>query len=158
MPINKQNPLVSIVIPTYNRSFMVLRLLRSIVKNTYKDLEIIVIDDMSSDQTYKGILTEFPSLKNLKVIRNKRKLYTAGSRNLGIKSSKGKYIFFIDDDNVIEKDSINSLVSVFEGNEQTGELGLVNYSYADKKKLLWVCTKRNMATSRTYQPRSFNRI
>lgn len=147
-------PLVSIVIPTHNRKVMVLRLIKSILASTYKTIEIIVIDDASTDNTLNAIEKTFTRYPMIHMVRNKTNLYTAGSRNIGIHKAKGKYIFFIDDDNVIEKNAIQELVSVFDINERIGELGPVNYSFLDKKKILWVCTKRNMFTTKTYQPRS----
>lgn len=144
-------PLVTIVIPTHNRKSMVVRLLKSIFTSTYKHIEIIVIDDASTDGTSEVLEKMFVSVH---IFRNKTNLYTAGSRNKGIQKAKGKYIFFIDDDNVIERHAIQMLVDQFEKDEKIGELGPVNYSLLDKEKILWVCTKRNMVTTKTYQPRS----
>lgn len=144
-------PLVTIVIPTHNRKSMVVRLLKSIFAGTYKNIETIVIDDVSTDGTSVTLKKMFPSVQ---LFRNKTSLYTAGSRNKGLQKAKGKYIFFIDDDNVVEKNAIQILVNQFEKDEHIGELGLVNYSFLDKEKIIWVCTKRNMTTTKTYQPRS----
>jgi GT2 family glycosyltransferase len=149
-------PFVSIVIPTHNRKFMVVRLLKSIYASTYTHIEIIVVDDASTDGTMECIKRTFPNKPKLYTIHNASNVYTAGARNIGIHHARGKYIFFIDDDNVVEKEAIAALVSVFEKNERAGVLGLVNYSFSDKNKILWVCTKRNMYTSKTDQPRSLD--
>ncbi|EKD68092.1 MAG: hypothetical protein ACD_48C00081G0003 [uncultured bacterium] len=147
-------PLVSIIIPTHNRRDMVIRLLQSIIASTYKSIEVIVVDDASVDGTAVAIKKAFFHNNAICVERNKINLFAAGSRNVGTKKSKGKYIFYIDDDNVLEKNAISRLVNAFEANEKIGELGLVNYSFIDRKKILWLFTKRNMLTSKTYLPDS----
>ncbi|OGH05944.1 MAG: hypothetical protein A2W22_03380 [Candidatus Levybacteria bacterium RBG_16_35_11] len=153
-----KDPLVSIVIPTYNRKEMVERLINSIFANSYKNLEIIVIDDASPDDTLDYLKKKFAKNKKLKVIKNRKNLFTAGSRNVGIKNSKGELIFFIDDDNVLDKDTVKFLVEEFNIDEKLGEAGPVNYNYNNKKKALWFITKRNMFTTKTSQPRDLNEV
>ena len=110
----KNQPLVSVVIPTFNRKELLVRLVKSILKSSYKNLEIIIIDDLSTDGTYETIKKMFPKLK---VFRNNKKLLAAGSRNVGIKHSKGEFIFLIDDDNVIDKNTISELVTYMRENK-----------------------------------------
>lgn len=150
------NPLVSIVIPTHNRKEMTKRLLKSIFNSTYKNIETIVIDDASIDGTNEFLKKYFFKNKNFKIITNKKNLFTAGSRNVGLKNSKGKLIFFIDDDNVLDKNAISYLVNAFKFDEKLGLVGPVNYNFNNKNKILWFLTKRNMFTTKTYQPRKIN--
>jgi hypothetical protein len=145
-------PLVSIIIPTHNRRDMVVRLLKSIIASTYKTIEVIVVDDASTDGTSGAIEKAFSHNKLIRVERNKTNLFAAGSRNVGTRKSKGKYLFYIDDDNVLDKHAISELVRVFEDDKKIGELGLVNLSYRDKHKVLWLVTVRDMWTSKTYLP------
>lgn len=145
-------PLVSIIIPTHNRKDMVIRLLKSIFASTYKTIEVIVIDDASIDGTSDVIKKAFTGNRRLYLVRNNSNLYTAGSRNVGTRKSKGKYLFYIDDDNVLDKHAISRLVHVFESDEKIGELGLVNMSYREKQNVFWLVTIRDMWTSRTYLP------
>jgi len=109
-------PLVSIVIPTHNRKEKLVRLIRCILESTYpKDkLEIVIIDDASQNGTYNEVSRKFPTVK---VIRNSKRHFLSGSRNIGLANSKGKYIFFIDDDNLIEKTTIMNLVKFMEKND-----------------------------------------
>lgn len=148
-----KNPLVSIVVPTYNRKKSLVRLVESIYKSTYKNFEIIVIDDASSDGTYSFIAGKYARRKNFSLYRNSENLFAAGSRNEGIKKSSGELIFFIDDDNVIDKMMIESMVRIFEHDSRIGEVGPVNYSFKNKRKILWAGTKRNMWTTKTSQLR-----
>ncbi len=150
-----KNPLVSIVIPTHNRKKMLERLLKSVFSNTYKNLEVVVIDDTSTDGTYEFIKEKF---KKVKIFRNKKNLFTAGSRNEGFKKSKGEFVFFIDDDNILDKYAIEKMTEEFIKDNAIGELGPVNYNPNNKKKILWAYTKRNMWTSKTYQPRSLKEV
>lgn len=144
-------PLVSVIIPTHNRKDMVVRLLRSVFASTYKTIEVLVVDDASSDGTSQAVKKIFPGNTKLHVVRNNINLYSAGSRNRGMKLAKGKYLFFIDDDNVVDKYAIAELVREFEKDNAIGELGLAIYSFNDKHKVLWLRTKRNMWTSKTYR-------
>lgn len=149
-------PLVSIIIPTYNRKVMVIRLIKSILASSYKHIEIVVIVDASTDGTSEAIKKEFPHRKEIQIFENKTNLYAAGSRNEGTKKSTGDYLFYIDDDNVVDKNTIVELVNVFESNPSIGELGLVNYSFTDKNKIYWLRTERDMMTSKTTQPKSLD--
>jgi GT2 family glycosyltransferase len=147
------NPLVSIVIPTHNRREMVKKLIKSIFSSTYKNLEIIVVDDASSDETSEFIKKSFPKSKNLIIIKNKNNLFTAASRNVGLKKSTGELIFFIDDDNILDKRAIEELVKIFNNNNLVGEAGPVNYSPNNENTILFLASYRNMWTTKTYQPR-----
>lgn len=145
----QNDPFVSVVIPTHNRKKSVERLIRSIVKSTYKNWEIIIIDDASNDGTYNHLRSKFRNRKIL-VFKNKRNLFTGGTRNVGQKKSKGKYILFIDDDNVVDKNMIQEMVKTFYADPYIGEVGPVNYSFNKKNKIFWTRTARNMWTTKTY--------
>jgi GT2 family glycosyltransferase len=144
-------PLISIVIPTHNRKRMLDRLLMSTLKSTYKNIEIIVIDDASSDGTFEYIKQKY---KKVKIFRNKKNLFTAGSRNTGFKKATGDFVFFIDDDNILDRFAVERMVGEFLKDDSIGELGPVNYSPYNKRKILWARTMRNVWLSKTNQSRS----
>ena len=129
-----QNPLISIIIPTYNRKQELTRLIESIKQSGYpkESIEIIVVDDASTDGTYRSIRKRFPDVK---VIRNTKRRMTSGARNIGIKCSKGDYLFFIDHDNVIDRNAINELVNFMERNRDVGLAGPVMYYYSVPKEI-----------------------
>ena len=141
-------PLVSIVIPTHNRKEKLERLIRSILKNDYpKDkLEIIVVDDASSDGTYEYIKKLFPQVR---LIRNGEEKLLAESRNIGIRASRGKYIFIIDDDNVISKTTIKELVEFMEKHPEVGVAGPLMYFLRDPKRIWCAGIRRNYWTTIT---------
>ena len=91
-----QNPCVSVVIPTYNRAEMLIRAIRSVLGQTYKDYELIVVDDGSTDGT-ANIMKDYET-DGFKYIRYNSNEGGAFARNLGLDNSKGKYIAFLDSD------------------------------------------------------------
>jgi hypothetical protein len=135
---------------------MVMRLIKSVLASTYTHIEVIVIDDASSDGTAKAVAQLFSNKSVHTLITNRHQKHAAESRNIGMDTARGKYLFFIDDDNVLDKRAIENLVTVFESDETVGEMGLVNYRYSDRKEILWLCTVRDMNTSRTYQPKNLS--
>ncbi len=88
--------MVSVIVPTFNREKTILRAINSILKQTYKDIEIIIVDDCSNDNTENII----KSLDNDRVIyiKHKKNMGACAARNTGIKVAKGDYIAFLDSD------------------------------------------------------------
>ena len=99
-------PLVSVNIPTYNSGKTIEETLISVVNQTYSNIEIIIIDSHSKDRTIE-IAKKF----NVKIF-NADSLALA--RKVGVESSSGKYIFLVDSDQILEKDTIEKCVSVCE--------------------------------------------
>lgn len=105
----KQNELVSVIVPIYNVEKYLKRCLDSIVNQTYKNIEIICIDDGSPDNSI-DILRAFEKKDNrIKIIRQKN-MGLSGARNTGIDIAKGKYIIFVDSDDYIELDMIELML------------------------------------------------
>ena len=148
--MKNEKSLVSIVIPTHNRKKSVERLINSIYNNTYKNVEIITVDDASSDGTSDHLRAKFGKNANFILLRNHKNLFAAGSKNVGMKKSKGKYIFFADDDNVMSKNLISTLAAVLDSDPSIGEVGPIMYFLSRPKKLYWAGTNRNLTTTRTY--------
>lgn len=90
------NPLVSVIIPTYNRIATLPRAINSVLKQTYTNLELIIVDDASNDGTDKYIGQIKDS--RLRYVRLEKNLGPAGARNAGVNAAKGKYIAFQDSD------------------------------------------------------------
>ena len=89
-------PLVSVIIPVFNRKHLIQRSIYSVLNQTYKNLEVLVIDDASTDKTKEKVLEIKDS--RLKYFRNEKNLGPSGSRNKGIKLSSGELIAFQDSD------------------------------------------------------------
>jgi len=89
-------PPVSVILPTYNRAEIVKRSILSVLNQTYKNFELIIVDDASTDKT-QMVVEEF-SDRRIKYLRNTQNLGPAASRNIGIKASRGIFIAFQDSD------------------------------------------------------------
>jgi len=91
------NSLVSILVPTYNRPTLLGRTLESLVKQSYSNIEIIVINDAGQD--VQIIIDSFND-KRIKYFQNKKNLDLAGTRNVALRKSTGDYICLLDDDDI----------------------------------------------------------
>jgi GT2 family glycosyltransferase len=132
-------PKVSVIIPTFNRKSMVSRLIDSVVNSSYKDLEIIVVDDCSTDGTPEHVQKNYPQVR---LSINPEKGYLAGSRNNGAKMALGRYLFFIDDDNELHPKCIEILSNFMDGNPKCGICGPFIYYYNNKNVLRFAgCTR-----------------
>lgn len=100
-----KKPLLSVVIPTYNEEKDIGNCLNSLFKQSYKNFEIIVVDDGSTDNT-KNIVKKS---KKVKLIEGEHK-GPGFSRNLGAKRAKGKILIFVDADMIFDKDYLKHLV------------------------------------------------
>lgn len=102
---------VSIVIPTYNRAHMLPYSLSSVEKQNIADVEVIVVDDGSSDNTAEVIMEWQERLPGLKYITNSRKKGPSGARNTGIMNSTGQFIAFLDSDDEWMPDHLKTALS-----------------------------------------------
>lgn len=104
-----KNKTFSIIIPTYNSQNYINNCLNSITNNYSDDLEIIIIDDASTDNT-TTICENFSKInKNIKIFKLKKNCGPGSCRNLGIKKSKGKYIVFLDSDDTFNYNSLRKI-------------------------------------------------
>ena len=101
-----QMALVSIIVCVYNGDETIEMSIRSIMRQTYRNLEIIVVDDGSTDQTYDIIYRLSKKDSRIKLIRNIENLGCYQSRNIGIRASTGKYITFQDADDLSLKNRV----------------------------------------------------
>ncbi|HAN39421.1 MAG TPA: hypothetical protein DCQ29_11010 [Chitinophagaceae bacterium] len=103
-------PLISIVIPTYNRAFCIEATINSVLQQSYSNLEILIIDDQSTDNT--GSLIENQQRKDNRIryfahIENKG---VSEARNTGIRNARGKYLIFLDSDDLFHRNYLHSFV------------------------------------------------
>jgi glycosyltransferase involved in cell wall biosynthesis len=114
-------PQVSIVIPTYNAAKYLSRSLSSVLNQTYKDFEIIVVDDGSKDNT-EEVVKSFMNLCDIKYIYQENSGGPSKPRNVGIKNAKSDYIVLFDADDMLMPDCLASCKELI---EKRSELGLV---------------------------------
>lgn len=105
------NPLVSVIIPVHNRAAILPRAIDSVLKQSYRDLELIVVDDGSNDNI-KCVVSNFADGR-LVYLRHDINRGVSAARNTGIKAAHGEYIAFLDSDDLWHADKLLKQLSVF---------------------------------------------
>ena len=128
---------LSIIIPCYNSEKYLKNCLNSFCNQIkkYNKIEVIIVDDASVDETSKILKIYNKKFKFIKVFKNKQNLGVSLSRNLAIKKSKGKYIFFLDSDDEIINHSIINLLN-FNKKINKDVVVLRNTNIGKKKSLI----------------------
>lgn len=107
---------VSVIIPTYNSSSFIVDAITSINNNDYKDIEIIIVDDGSTDSTVEIINSLSGNIKLFTQKNSGRGM----ARNNGVKHAEGKYIAFLDHDDLLETSSLSERVNYLEDHQDIG--------------------------------------
>lgn len=123
------NPLVSVIIPAYNRASFLKRAVRSVLGQTYRYLECIVIDDASTDDTTEVFATLYANDPRLRYIRLTVNKGAQAARNTGIKAAKGLYIAFLDSDDEWLPDKLEKQMRLFM--QATQHLAVVYAGYRE---------------------------
>ncbi len=105
----KRTPLVSVIVPVYNTKEYLPRCLSSILNQTYRNLEIILIDDGSTDGS-AALCDEMAQSDNRICVFHKKNGGSSSARNLGIEKARGKYLGFVDSDDYISPEMYERLV------------------------------------------------
>jgi len=106
---------VSIIIPTYNRAYILDRAIYSVLRQTFKKWELIIIDDGSSDSTEKLVLGLSKKNVNIKYYHQNNKGPSI-ARNLGLQKSSGQYIAYLDSDNEFLPNYLETMLQHFKSN------------------------------------------
>ncbi len=119
---------VSVIIPTFNRADKVVRAVSSVISQTFTDLEIIVVDDGSTDGT-KHVMAKFDN--KIKHIQHNLNLGVSAARNTGIKKSTAKFVSFLDSDDYWHPDKLAEQIAFLKSNPkvpvcQTEEIWIRN--------------------------------
>lgn len=136
--------LISVVIPTYNREATIKATLESILQQTYRNLEILVVDDASNDNTGKVIR----SINDPRIyyFKNKKQMGANISRNIGIEHAKGKLIAFCDSADTWAAEKLEKQLQIMQetsaeiifcAEEVTDKKILISYHLQHKKQ--WFC-------------------
>lgn len=118
----KQQPLVSVIIPTYSRPNNLVRAVESVLAQTYKNIEIIVVDDNGENTPYQietaNVLIDFVTQGKITYLKHNINKNGSAARNTGIKASKGEFIAFLDDDDEYKPLKIEKQVDALENNQE----------------------------------------
>ena len=105
--------LVSIIVPIYNVAPYIEACLKSVFRQTYKNIELILVDDCGNDNSIeiaKGVIAKQGQDFNIKLISHKFNRGLSAARNTGLKAATGEYVFFLDSDDTIPSNCINDLI------------------------------------------------
>ncbi|MDK0881995.1 glycosyltransferase family 2 protein [Clostridium perfringens] len=126
-------PLVSVIIPVYNVQQYIEKCLNSVLEQSYNNIEVIIVNDGSTDNSLSIINNIISNKENVKLIVQKNKGLSS-ARNSGLKFSKGKYIFLLDSDDYIQKDVIDKMVNKAEKDDSDIVIGKYNIIESSNKK------------------------
>ena len=124
-------PLVSVITPAFNAEKTIGKTIESVLKQSYKNLELIIVDDISSDNTVEIVKRYQRKDSRVKLFILEKKGGASGARNLAIKEAKGKYIAFLDCDDLWKKDKLKKQINFMEKNNIY--FSYTDYSYIDSK-------------------------
>lgn len=141
--MNNKTPLASIIVPVYNVEKYVNECLDSIIKQTYTNIEIIVVNDGSLDSSLK--ICQDYALKDARIsIINQKNSGLSAARNSGLSVSKGDYIIFVDSDDLLEKHAVEMFINEAQASNAEVVLGKVkrftqngdmrDYNHIDKRQ------------------------
>ncbi|WP_049945496.1 glycosyltransferase family 2 protein [Candidatus Stoquefichus massiliensis] len=138
--------LVSVIIPTYKNIDKICDAIESVINQTYKNVEIIVVDDNIPNSDYRKNtekkLKEYIESGKIVYIQNEKNKERSFTRNNGVKHSHGDYIMFLDNDDVFFENKIESQLLCMK--KKGKEFGVCYSNYIRKKegKLKWVCKEK----------------
>ena len=121
----KEKTKIDIILPNYNSSKFIIKTVESILRQTYKNWKLIIVDDFSNIET-KQILNKISKKKNIKVFFLKKNRGAGFCRNFAIKKSNSPYLAFIDSDDIWKKDKLKKQISFMKNNNFL-------FSYTDYK-------------------------
>ena len=128
--------IVSIIVPVYNGEKYLARCIESLISQTYKDIEIIVIDDGSKDDSYK-IAQGYAEKDQRIILLTKENSGVSDARNIGLDKAKGEYIVFTDCDDYADNEYVEHLVSLI---SQGADMGICGWKKeSEEGKIKQIC-------------------
>lgn len=122
--------LVSIIMPSYNTAPYIAKSIQSVIDQTYKDWELIIVDDCSKDNTDE-VIKPYLNDARIKYLENDRNSGAAVSRNYALREAKGKWIAFLDSDDLWMPEKLEKQIAFMEKNGY--HFSYTNYSEMDMK-------------------------
>ncbi|MCR5831155.1 MAG: glycosyltransferase [Lachnospiraceae bacterium] len=124
------NSTVSIVVPVFNARECIADTIMCVLNQSYTDLELILVDDSSTDDSRK-IIGSYLGDGRIKLMSNAKEKGAAGARNTGIEAAGGRYIAFIDADDLWKEDKLEKQVAFMK--EKDAAFSFTGYEFADEK-------------------------
>ena len=126
-----QNPLVSIVLPTYNGSRFLEQAIQSILSQSYAAWELIIVDDASTDRTPILIGKYVAADKRIRSIRHEANRKLPAALNTGFSQCQGEYLTWLSDDNLFRPTALSEMVAFLDANHEV-DIVYTDYSYIDE--------------------------
>lgn len=126
-----ENSLISIITPVYNSSKYIEQTINSVLNQTYQNWEWIIVDDLSTDKSIE-IVKKYLSVDNrIKLISSNINMGSGPARNVAIKNSTGKYLAFLDSDDLWHKNKLSVHIKFMQENDSA--FSYTSYNYIDEK-------------------------
>lgn len=139
--------MVSVVIASWNAKADLERCIDSVLASSYSPLEVIVVDNASTDNTPEFMEKKYG--KKIRLFRLKENAFAGGARDFGWRKAKGRAVFFLDQDNELGKHCIKELSSELFSGEEIGEVGPLMLWGCAKDKVWFAGARTSLLTSRT---------
>lgn len=148
--------LISLVIVNYNNKDYLERCMNSILEQSYQNIEIIFIDNQSSDQSFEFMNQKYSERENVSIVYNRVNNGYAGGANQGIRLSRGEYIFILNPDIILEVDFVQKMYEFMRADIRIGALSgkLLKYDFEKNQKLNYIDSAGILMFKSTY---SFDR-
>ena len=131
--IENESTSISVIVLSYNSEKFIERCLSSVFKSSFANLELILVDNGSSDRSVEVIRDMFGTRRNCKLIVVGRNLGFAGGNNLGASLAKGRYLVFLNVDTEVDAHWLDTLILLFESNQNIGAIQPKLMSMEDRK-------------------------
>lgn len=133
--MHHSTPLVTVIIPTFNRASTISRAIDSVIDQNFNDWELVIVDDHSTDDTLELLRQYSLADKRIKFLGNKNSKGPAGARNTGMEIAQGKYIAFLDSDDLWYPNHLEESINALETENAHVAWGLWHeYSGGEKKE------------------------
>ena len=139
-----EQPLVSVIVPTFNRPHMLINALKSIFGQTYQSYEVIVVNDGGSD--VRDLFEGLPS-DSIRYLQHETNRGLPAARNTGIKAARGKYIAYLDDDDLFYPDHLETLVYFLESAEHVVAYTDAHRTFQEMQNGKYVTSKKDVPYS-----------
>jgi len=123
----------SIIIPIYNRAFFIDTTLTSVLSQTYCDIEVICVDDHSTDNSLEKLETYALKDNRIKIVRHQKNLGPHCARKTGVENASGDYILFLDCDDTLASDACKVLYNIL----HTQSYDVLEFAYKNEKEVLY---------------------
>ena len=134
--------LVSVIIPLYNKERTVARAVESVLNQSYREIELLIVDDGSTDKSCEIVAEKFDDSR-LKIIHQKNS-GPGCARNRGIKEAKGQFVAFLDADDCWYEDNLKNIVHWFDAHPDVNVAAAMYYEYSKQLDMASYCAKRGV--------------